>query len=74
MTPAQLRAIIDSMGISQREMARRMNVNERTMRKWLAGGRDMGGPAVRRAIRIRAAALGTDPARSPLDGPAISII
>jgi len=58
MKPEQLRAIIDSMGISQREMARRMGVNERTMRKWLAGGREMGGPAVKLAIRIKADTLG----------------
>ena len=58
MTPEQLRNIIDALGITQGEMARRMGVNQRTIVKWLAGEREMGGPAIKLAIRIKADALG----------------
>jgi len=58
MTPEQLRNIIDSIGITQGEMARRMGVNRRTICKWLAGEREMGGPAVKLAICIKADTLG----------------
>ena len=58
MTPEQLRNIIDSIGITQGEMARRMGVNRRTICKWLAGEREMSGLAVKLAIRIKADAMG----------------
>ena len=58
MTPGQFRTIIYTIGITQSEMARRMGVNERTVRKWLAGDREMSEPAIKLAIRIKADALG----------------
>ena len=36
-TPGYLRELVESSGLSQRESARRLGVNERTMRFWLVG-------------------------------------
>jgi DNA-binding transcriptional regulator YiaG len=38
MTPKQLQHAIDQLGLSQRKAARFLEVDERTMRKWIAGG------------------------------------
>lgn len=37
MTPADLRTRLDAAGISQLELARRIGVDGRTVRYWLAG-------------------------------------
>jgi DNA-binding transcriptional regulator YiaG len=37
MTPHQLQRAIDRLGLSQRGAARFLGVDERTMRKWIAG-------------------------------------
>jgi transcriptional regulator with XRE-family HTH domain len=37
MTPKQLRAALARIGLSQREAARRLGIDERTMRKYVAG-------------------------------------
>jgi DNA-binding transcriptional regulator YiaG len=37
MTPAQLQTALDRIGLSQRGGARFLGVDERTMRKWIAG-------------------------------------
>jgi DNA-binding transcriptional regulator YiaG len=37
MTPDQLRIAIDRLSLSQRGAARLLGVNERTVRKWIAG-------------------------------------
>lgn len=36
-TANYLRSLVERAGVSQREAARRLGVNERTMRFWLAG-------------------------------------
>jgi hypothetical protein len=37
MTPKQLRATLASIGLSQRAAARLLDIDERTMRKYVAG-------------------------------------
>ena len=37
MTPKQLRAALASIGLSQRAAARLLDINDRTMRKYVAG-------------------------------------
>ena len=37
MTPKQLRATLASIGLSQRAAARLLDINDRTMRKYVAG-------------------------------------
>ena len=37
MTPKQLRAALARMGLSQRGAARLLDINDRTMRKYIAG-------------------------------------
>jgi transcriptional regulator with XRE-family HTH domain len=37
MTPAQLQKLLDSAGLSQRGAAKAIEINERTMRKYVAG-------------------------------------
>ena len=37
MTPHQLQRALDRLGLSQRGTARLLGVDERTMRKWIAG-------------------------------------
>jgi hypothetical protein len=37
MTPTQLQKLLDSAGLSQRGAAKAIEVNERTMRKYVAG-------------------------------------
>jgi hypothetical protein len=37
MTPKQLRAALASIGLSQRAAARLLDIDERTMRKYVAG-------------------------------------
>jgi hypothetical protein len=37
MTPKQLRAALARLGLSQRAAARLLDINERTMRKYIAG-------------------------------------
>lgn len=40
-SPDYLRSLVDSSGLSQRECARRLGINERTMRHWLSGHTDI---------------------------------
>jgi DNA-binding transcriptional regulator YiaG len=37
LTPRQLQHAIDQLGLSQRAAARFLGIDERTMRKWIAG-------------------------------------
>ena len=37
MTPAQLQRLLDSAELSQRRAAKEIGINERTMRKYIAG-------------------------------------
>lgn len=37
MTPSQLRGILKKLGFTAREAAARLGVDERTVRRWLAG-------------------------------------
>jgi transcriptional regulator with XRE-family HTH domain len=37
MTPIQLRKALDGLGLSQRELARQLQVNERSVRAWVLG-------------------------------------
>lgn len=37
MTPMQLQKLLDKAGLSQRGAARELEINERTMRKYIAG-------------------------------------
>ncbi len=37
MTPAQLQKLLDRAGLSQRGAAKAIGINERTMRKYIAG-------------------------------------
>lgn len=37
MTPKQLKKAIEMVGMSQREMARQLDIDERTMRRYCAG-------------------------------------
>jgi len=37
MTPAELRRVLDRAGLSQRGAARELDLNERTVRKYVAG-------------------------------------
>ena len=39
MTPADFRAALDRLGLSQSEAARRLRVDPRTVRRWIAGDR-----------------------------------
>lgn len=58
MTPADLRAALDRLGLSQSEAARRCGVDPRSMRRWLAGDRRIPGPVVelvRTWLRLKAA-------------------
>ena len=41
MTAAAFRRRITALGISQRGFARRVGVNERTVRRWIAGQQDI---------------------------------
>lgn len=41
MTPAELRAALDRLGLSQSGAARLWGMNPRTVRRWLAGEQDI---------------------------------
>ena len=43
--PKQLRTILRKLGISQMELARRLGVDGRSVRRWLAGEAPVPGPA-----------------------------
>ena len=45
ISPKQLRALLRKMGISQLELARRLGVDGRSVRRWLAGEAPVPGPA-----------------------------
>jgi DNA-binding transcriptional regulator YiaG len=47
MTPTELRAALTRLGISQAETARVLGVDDRTVRRWAAGDRDIPQPAIR---------------------------
>jgi DNA-binding transcriptional regulator YiaG len=51
ITPDQLRAMLADAGITQGELARRLEVNDRTVRRWASGETDLRGMA---AIAVRA--------------------
>lgn len=44
MDAKELRAALDTLGISQREAARRLRVSDRAVRYWIAGEREIPGP------------------------------
>lgn len=46
MTPADFRAALDRLELSQSEAARRLGVDPRTVRRWIAGDRRIPGPVV----------------------------
>jgi len=46
MTPADLRAALARLGLSQSEAARYCGVDPRSMRRWLRGDRRIPGPVV----------------------------
>jgi DNA-binding transcriptional regulator YiaG len=46
VTPADFRAALDRLGLSQSEAARRCGVNARTVRRWVAGDRPIPGPVI----------------------------
>lgn len=50
MQPAEFAAIIAALGWSQMEAARQLEVDSRTVRRWIAGEREIPGP-VRVALR-----------------------
>jgi DNA-binding transcriptional regulator YiaG len=47
MTPAQLRDTLAALGLGQSQAARLLGVDARTMRRWIAGDRDIPEPAIR---------------------------
>lgn len=64
MTPVEIQARLDDLGLSQVAGARLLGVDDRTMRRWVAGDRIMPEPAVRlltvldiREVRRRLEAL-----------------
>lgn len=44
MTPAAFRTALDRLGLTQSEAARRLGVDPRTVRRWIAGDRKIPGP------------------------------
>ena len=46
MTPDELRAALTRLGLTQSGAARLLHVEPRTVRRWIAGDRDIPGPAV----------------------------
>jgi hypothetical protein len=53
VTPDELRAALDRLGLSQRGGAKALEVDERTMRRWIAGAAAIPGP-VQVALRCMA--------------------
>ena len=51
MTPKQLKAIRAKLGLSQAQLADKLGVHPRTMRRWELGEREISGP-VEHLIRI----------------------
>lgn len=51
MTPAEFSAAIAALGLSQLAAAEVLEVDPRTVRRWVAGDRDIPGP-VRVALRL----------------------
>ena len=49
MSPKQLRAALRQLDINQLELARRLDVDGRTVRRWVSGGASIPGP-VRAAL------------------------
>ena len=45
ISPKQLRAILKKLGLSQMELSRRLGVDGRSVRRWLAGEAPIPGPA-----------------------------
>jgi DNA-binding transcriptional regulator YiaG len=46
VTAAQFRAAIDRLGLNQLEAAHLLRVDGRTVRRWIAGDREIPGPAI----------------------------
>jgi DNA-binding transcriptional regulator YiaG len=46
MTPEELRATLDRLGLTQLGAAKLLSVDGRTVRRWIAGDRDIPGPAI----------------------------
>lgn len=44
MDADELRDVLDELGITQREAARRLRVSDRAVRYWVAGEREIPGP------------------------------
>jgi len=57
MTPAELRAALADLGLSQVGFARVARVDPRTVRKWVAGERSIPGPIVVLIELLRARAI-----------------
>ena len=56
MQPAEFAAAIAALGWSQMEAARKLEVDGRTVRRWIAGEREIPGPvvvALRSIARLR---------------------
>lgn len=45
MSPDELRATLDELGLNQTQAARRLRVSLRTMQNWIAGTHEVPGPA-----------------------------
>jgi DNA-binding transcriptional regulator YiaG len=52
MTPADLRAALARLGLTQAGAAHLLGVDARTMRRWLAGTREMPEPARRLLVML----------------------
>lgn len=61
MTPTQLRKVLAGAGLSQRGAARRLGIDERTMRRYCAG--DLPVP---RVVELALLAIASDPTASAL--------
>ena len=53
MSPAELRAIRETLKKTQKEMAKALGVGERGYQHWEAGARPISGPAVLLARKLR---------------------
>lgn len=77
MTPTDLRATITRLGLSQVGAAKVLGIDDRTMRRWIAGEREISPPAIL-ALRMMVnykidpwEAAGIDRISRPVEGPGI---
>lgn len=52
MTPAEVRAIREALGLTRREMVKLLNITESALYKWEAGTRPVSGPGAELLRRI----------------------